>query len=268
MLRTSVPSWNPNGTSASFPTCALHVQRILEINTTVRGYRRATSIDATLTGLGGDLFIIDDPQKPADAQSEPKRAATNRWFSNTLISRLDNKQTSAVIIVMQRVHQLDLVGYLTEGNGNWKVLRLPAIADKHERVRIGSDCFYEREAGEALHAQHESKEVLEDLSMLMSPDDFSAQYQQRPVPPAGGIIQRRSLRYHDETPDRILATKVILSIDPAMKSGPKNDWSVGILFYVIDNCYYVIDMFGADSNSRSCRTLYFHLPRSKDQRSC
>ena len=42
-----------------------------EVFTTDRGYRKSTSVAGTLTGLGGDLFIIDDPQKPADAQSEP-----------------------------------------------------------------------------------------------------------------------------------------------------------------------------------------------------
>src|SRR3984893_10366154 len=69
-----------------------------ELNTTQGGFRKSTSVSGPLTGLGGDLFIIDDPQKPVDAQSEPRRNSLNQWFSNTLMSRLDNKETGAIIV--------------------------------------------------------------------------------------------------------------------------------------------------------------------------
>ena len=79
-----------------------------EVMTTAGGYRLATSIDGTLTGRGGDIIIIDDPLKPADALSEPKRERVNQWYFNTLLSRLDDKQAGAVIVVMQRLHMDDL----------------------------------------------------------------------------------------------------------------------------------------------------------------
>ena len=88
-----------------------------EVVTTARGFRKATSVHGTLTGLGGDIFIIDDPQKPADAQSDTQRNGLNQWVSNTLMSRLDNKQTGIIIVVMQRVHLNDLSGYLIEIGG-------------------------------------------------------------------------------------------------------------------------------------------------------
>jgi hypothetical protein len=78
-----------------------------EIELTVRGLRLATSIGGTLTGRGGDLIIIDDPLKPDDGYSETKRNAANEWFKNTLLSRLDDKRTGAIVIVMQRVHMDD-----------------------------------------------------------------------------------------------------------------------------------------------------------------
>ena len=85
-----------------------------DVYTTSRGYRRTTSVNATLTGLGGDGFIIDDPLKPVDAQSDALRSTLNEWFSNTLVSRLDNKETGFIIVVMQRVHLNDLTGHLLE----------------------------------------------------------------------------------------------------------------------------------------------------------
>jgi hypothetical protein len=133
-----------------------------EVWTTARGFRRSTSVYGTLTGLGGDIFIIDDPQKPVDAQSDTQRSRLNHWVSNTLMSRLDSKQTGVIIVVMQRVHLNDLSGYLME-SGGWEVLSLPAIAEQDEIIAIGDGVFHSRAAGEALHQALEPLESLERL---------------------------------------------------------------------------------------------------------
>ena len=110
-----------------------------EIELTARGFRLATSVGGTLTGRGGDLIIIDDPLKPDDAHSETKRNAANEWFKNTLLSRLDDKRTGAIIIVMQRVHMDDLTGFVTSQSDEWQVLNLPAIAEVDEVIPISDD---------------------------------------------------------------------------------------------------------------------------------
>src|ERR1700722_3837240 len=79
-----------------------------EIELTARGFRLATSVGGTLTGRGAQLLVIDDPLKPDDATSEAKRNAANEWFRTTLMSRLDDKRTGSIVIVMQRVHMDDL----------------------------------------------------------------------------------------------------------------------------------------------------------------
>ena len=129
MPATVNQSCRPIGTGGRFPAHKLLASPTSSIYTDQRGFRRATSINATLTGLGGDCFIIDDPLKPVDAQSEPLRNGVNDWISHTLMSRLDDKAKGSIIVVMQRVHQHDLTGYLIENfPGNWTVLSLPAIA--------------------------------------------------------------------------------------------------------------------------------------------
>jgi predicted phage terminase large subunit-like protein len=225
-----------------FPKMRLARTTDMEVLTTARGYRKATSVGGTLTGLGGDMFIIDDAQKPIDAQSDVRRDRLNHWFSNTLISRLDNKRTSGIVIVMQRVHLQDLVGYLTDQSDEWKVLSLSAIAEIDEMVAVTETLFQKRRAGEALHPEHESIETLERLREAMAPDDFAAQYQQWPVPPGGGMIRSEWLRYYDEVPDRMMATKVLISLDTASKTGVQNDWSVATVWYVVKGCYYLVDM--------------------------
>ena len=77
----------------AFPRMRIARSADSDVFTTARGFRRATSVSATLTGLGGDCFIIDDPLKPIDAQSDAQRNHLNDWFSSTLMSRLDNKAT-------------------------------------------------------------------------------------------------------------------------------------------------------------------------------
>jgi hypothetical protein len=97
---------------ATFPTMRLDRDTDREIATTKRGKRIATSVDGTLTGLGGNLIIIDDPLKLGDAMSEAVRARVIEWYRSTLLSRGDDKTTTRIVVVMQRVHQNDLVGYL------------------------------------------------------------------------------------------------------------------------------------------------------------
>ena len=211
-----------------------------EVWTTARGFRKATSVYGTLTGLGGDIFIIDDPQKPVDAQSDIQRNRLNQWVSNTLMSRLDSKKKGVIIVVMQRVHLNDLSGYLME-LGGWTVLSLPAIAEQDERIALGDNEFHVRRAGEELHPALESLETLKKLQRQIG-FEFAAQYQQSPVPPGGAMIRREWLRYYDKPPERTYATIVIQSWDTASKDGAQKDWSVCTTWMLVDKCYYLLDL--------------------------
>jgi hypothetical protein len=176
----------------AFPNMRVARAADSDVFTTKKGFRRSTSVNAALTGFGGDIFIIDDPQKPADALSEPQRNGLTQWFSNTLRSRLDNKEKGIIIIVMQRVHLLDLTGYLTENSDEWTILSLPAISEADEQIATGADRYFQRRAGEALHPAYESLATLQRLRAEVGSDVFAAQYQQAPVPPnfTGAAVAR------------------------------------------------------------------------------
>ena len=115
-----------------FPTrLSPHRQAVQEFMTTRQGFRLSTSVGGVLTGRGADFIIIDDPLKPEEALSDTQRKAVNDWFDHTLYSRLNNKRNGCIILIMQRLHEDDLVGHVL-GMEPWKVLRFPAIAEEDE----------------------------------------------------------------------------------------------------------------------------------------
>jgi hypothetical protein len=190
-----------------------------EIVTTRNGFRLATSIDGTLTGRGGNIVIVDDPLKPVDALSDSRREAVNSWFSNTLLSRLDDARTGAIIVVMQRLHIHDLTGILLRSSDDWVVLNLPAIAEQERRIQIDENRYHLRRVGDLLHPERQPKYALDSLRSQIGADTFAAQYQQTPNPPGGVTIKREWIRRYDQLPARDSASRVIQSWDTASKEG-------------------------------------------------
>ena len=159
-----------------------------EVATTAGGSRYATSVGGTLTGRGGDLVVIDDPIKPMDAASDAERRRVNEWFDSTVMSRLDDPATAAVVLVMQRVHEDDLAGHLLE-KGGWSLLRLPAIATEAEEVALGQGRVHRRAPGELLEPGRLAMAELEEARRHLGAQLFEAQYQQDPVPAGGTLIK-------------------------------------------------------------------------------
>src|SRR5712672_73227 len=137
-----------------FPTrLAAHRQAVQEFLTTRQGYRLATSNGGVLTGRGADIILIDDPLKPEEALSDARRQATNEWYDHTLYSRQNDKRHGAIVVIMQRLHEDDLVGHVL-GQEAWEVVRFPAIAEAdevHEIETILETRCFARRRGEALH---------------------------------------------------------------------------------------------------------------------
>ena len=157
----------------------------LEFATTRGGNRLATSVGGTLTGRGGNIIVIDDGMKPQDAYSEAARESIKQWYSNTLLSRLDDKTKDAIVVVMQRLHVDDLVGHVLQQEG-WTHLNLPAIAMSEQCIQLGPDRYHLRASGELLHPEREPQKVLDEFKQSMGSLDFAAQYQQEPVIEDGG----------------------------------------------------------------------------------
>jgi predicted phage terminase large subunit-like protein len=225
-----------------FPRMEIVKNTEAEIVTQQHGFRLATSIDGALTGIGGDIVIIDDYLKVADALSNSKRAAANDWFFETAQSRLDNKQKGAIIIIGQRLHPDDLSGKLMRSSDEWTVLSLPAIAVQEEQFPIGDNKYHLRRVGDLLHAEREPLRVLESLRS-QRPDVFAAQYQQNPMPRGGAIINPEWLPRYDDLPKKTSSSVCIQSWDTASKLGEENSRSACVTLLIQDNEYYVVDVW-------------------------
>src|SRR5215475_4783142 len=225
---------------ASFPAMRLERDTDREITTTERGKRIATSIEGTLTGLGGNLIIIDDPIKLGDAMSESVRLRVIEWYRSTLLSRADDKKEARIVLVMQRVHQNDLAGYLQE-QGGFEVLNLPAIAQRDETFLLGDGRTYDRKKGELLHPDHEPADVLAELKREMGSIAFSAQYQQSPIPPGGAIIKRKWLTPYEEVHYQP-GDRIIMSWDIALSETESGDYSACVVLLRRNEVYYVLEV--------------------------
>ena len=139
----------------------------------------ATASGGAITGFGAGVdgvdgfsgaIIIDDPLKPDDAFSEVKRNAVNNRYNNTIRSRTNNRETP-IIVIMQRLHEDDMSGFLLDGGSGeeWEHLCMPALNDDGKPL-------------------WESKHTFEELESIRQADryTFAGQYMQTPAPDEGG----------------------------------------------------------------------------------
>jgi predicted phage terminase large subunit-like protein len=89
------------------------------------GFKIATSVGGLGTGERGDRVIIDDPHNVKEGESELKRLATLLWFTEVMPTRVNDPEKSAMIMIMQRVHNQDLSGYIIAEELGYEHLMLP-----------------------------------------------------------------------------------------------------------------------------------------------
>src|SRR6516225_9475900 len=182
-------------------------QAVPEFETTAQGCRIATSVGGVLTGRGADIIIIDDPLKPEEALSEAHRQGANEWFDHTLYSRLNDKQQGAIVLIMHRLHEDDLVGHVLSQE-DWEIVRLPAIAEEDETI-----------------VEY----------------NFAGQYQQMPAPLGGGLVKAGWFSHYaaDELPP---FERIVQSWDTANKATELSDFSVCTSWGITGKDLYLLDV--------------------------
>lgn len=191
----------------------------------------ATGVGGSITGNRANIFIIDDPIKPDEALSDVRRAAVNRWYDNTVLSRLFNASTDAVIIVMQRTHEDDLCGYLLnkKDGEKWHHINVKAIAEVDEPYRLTGESY------------HKERQPLEDLEKIRSNDpvSFTTQYQQEPIDKDTQLFHEEFFQYYEETPRDM---QIFTVVDPAFKEKKENDETAIITGGFKNDMLYILEI--------------------------
>ena len=176
----------------------------------------ATASGGAITGFGAGVanskvfsgaIIIDDPLKPDDANSEVKRSSVNERYNSTIRSRVNDRETP-IIVIMQRLHEEDLSGFLLNGGSGeeWEHLCLPALDENNNPL-------------------WEEKHSFVELEQIRQANryNFSGQYMQTPSPAEGGEWRKDWFKIVDKSEVPIDVLNWELFIDGAYTKDTKND---------------------------------------------
>ena len=173
----------------------------------------------------GGAIIIDDPIKPDDAMSATIRDKVNSKFDTTIRNRVNSRNTP-IIIIMQRLHENDLCGYLMNKEpGDWKVLSLP--------------CIYRDEKGDE-QALWPFKHTLEELRELKDKNSyvFETQYMQNPKPLQGLMYEKEFKTYTVIPHSEIMLKKAYIDTADTGK-----DYLCAICYVETETANYVTDVY-------------------------
>ncbi|HEY8723435.1 MAG TPA: phage terminase large subunit [Gaiellaceae bacterium] len=231
------------------------------------GYRLGTSVGGTGTGEGGDVILIDDPHKADEVESDTERQNVLEWHDGTISTRFNDPERGVEVVVMQRLHEQDLVGHLLEFGG-WTHLCLPAEYEPSHPFVWPDDP--RSEPGELLWPDHFSREALDDLKVTLGSYRAAGQLQQRPSPAEGGVLKRAWWRYFPpawldlwEGPELV---GLMTSWDTTMKEKTSSDYAVGTYWGATGANRYLLgrwrDRAGLTETKRALRAAADHLERT------
>lgn len=197
----------------------------------------AAGVGGSITGMGADLLIVDDPIKDhEEANSEIIREKIFDWYTSTAYTRLQ-RPGGAVIIMMTRWHEDDLVGRLLEREaGKWDVLNLPFVAEEDDEIgRLPGDILWPE--------RYPAKDV-EDIKTTVTPRDWISLFQQKPTSGSGEVFKKEWFRYAP-FPHRDNISKGIQVWDTALTEKEESDYSACVTFFVTRDGIYVADVYRA-----------------------
>ncbi len=190
------------------------------------GERLITSIGAAVTGEGGSIIVVDDPNAANEAFSEATIQTTIDWWDGTMSTRLNDPKTGAYIIIQQRLAEDDLTGHiLSKDVGEWTHLCLP-MRYEPDRAFVTSIGWKDprSEPDELLWPDRFGEEETTLLEKQLGPYATAGQLQQRPEPAGGGVIKRD---WWQLWPEQVFPPMdyIVASLDTAYTTKTMNDMS-------------------------------------------
>jgi predicted phage terminase large subunit-like protein len=196
----------------------------IKFENTRTGFREVAT-PSNITGRRGDRVVVDDPLSAENANSEAERERVNLWFREALPTRLNNPDRSAIVVVMQRLHERDVAGIILD-MGGWESLILPM---RFEPDRADPD-DWRTDEDELLFPERFPAPVVAELERSMGTYAAAGQLQQRPAPREGGLFKRHWFSFLGAIPAgnrRQVRAWDLAATKKATSNNP--DWTAGLL---------------------------------------
>jgi len=243
-----------------------------EFSTTAGGTMQAASTNSKAQGRGGDLIVCDDPLSGDVAYSESFRNEVNFWFERQLPQRLNNPSESAIVVVMQRLHQNDPSGFLlSQENSEWVLLKLPLICEQDETIVFPhSGRVWHRKKGDCLDSRRWSPRTVRERQRNRLV--FASQFQQSPMALEGNLVKMTDLVFYGGRdpqtgvmdpglPEKF--DRKIISVDCAFKDLRTSDYVAVIVVGILGSRRYLLhvtnahlDLTGTENEIRNCHATF------------
>lgn len=191
----------------------------------------------SLTAGRGDRVIFDDPHSTEMAESEADRERTTRIFRESVTLRLNNPAESAIVGIMQRLHEKDISGVIIASAMPYVHIMLPM---EYESDRACTTALGFRdprtEDGELLFAERFTPATVARDKVILGDYAVAGQFQQRPAPRGGGMFKRY---WFDVLPAAPAGIRWVRSWDLAGSTTKKSPYTAGLKMGVHRGTYYV-----------------------------
>lgn len=232
--------------------------------TTKGGFRQGLGAGAAAVGIRAEWLLVDDPNDPKEVHSKAHQEAINeRWWSGSFHNRIADPTESRRTLIMQRLHEMDLAGYVLEKEkGAWEQL---TIRMEYETTDNGKKTFLgwsdpRTTEGELVFPQRFTRQWLEAEKIALGPSQSVGQLQQRPSNAAGNKFKREWWRFYSamggpagsrplgcsDLPSVALPQKfdrIIGSWDMAFKGKDDSDYVAGVVIAAIGANRFIREVY-------------------------
>lgn len=221
-----------------YPKLVLRETSRVKVSNKGTGWKFATSVGGVGTGERGDRVMLDDPHNIKESESDTVRTETVRWFKEAMSNRLNDMDKSAIIVIMQRVHEDDVSGAIIADKLGYVHLRIPMEYESDHHCRTSLPIVVNgrtlqipfwsdprRFEGENFWPARFSPAAVVTIKLL-GEHAFAGQYQQRPEPRGGGLFKRHYWRHWEMDPVKPVFPKahyIVASLDGAFTEKKEND---------------------------------------------
>lgn len=210
-----------------------------KVANTKTGWKFASSVGGVGTGERGDRIILDDAHNVKESESDVVRKETVRWFRESMTSRMNDMRKSAIVVIMQRVHEEDVSGVILELGLEYTHLCIPMeFESAYQRNDDGSvrvneigwvDPRFDEDDpdgcdGVLAWEERFPADVVQAIKYTLGPFAYAGQYQQRPAPRTGGIFEREWWQLWESPDGKFPVFEYLIgSLDSAFTADQQND---------------------------------------------